>query len=571
MSDLRKYIQSGEHLLQSSISASATSLTLQAFKTSDGTNITTTDIGTLGHATLDPNTSSEESISFTTITQNGNGTATISGITRGLKFVDPYTETTALKLAHGAASVFIMTNTSAYYSEFANKSNNETISQTWIFSALPNTTAGDPVADNDLARKGYVDGVVAGTFPSNRLVVAGTAGETIADGNLIFFDSVTDNEWKLCDADTANTVENVLLGIAQGAGTNGNAITGGVLLEGLDDAQTGLTGGNIMFASNVAGGISSSAGTNEVTVGIVPAGSTTTLYFSPRFNQQLTENQQDALVGNNTDVAVGAGNLFVTQTGLQHNAEKYAVDNSSSTTAYTIALSPIPTSLTAGMIVFAKIISANTTTTPTLNVNSLGAKTIVNSNGSAVVVGQIGANSFNTFMYDGTNLVIQNLATVLPAIDGSNLTGISSGKIAIDLTDVTITNSTSETTLFTTSIPANTFGTNNGIKARLHLQSVTANSTYTLRLKYGATTMVTIASINHTGDVVVDIVILADGATNVQEGQLTAFGVGAIATISDLGTAAEDSTGALNLVVTAQYASNDSTLTFKNVYVEVIK
>lgn len=176
MADLRKYIQSQEHLLQSSISATATSLTLQSFKTSDLTNITTTDIGNLGHATLDPNTSSEESISFTTITQNGDGTATISGITRGLKFVDPYTETTSLKLAHGAASVFIMTNTSAYYAGFLNKNNDETIAGTYTYTstAIPiynsNPTFTD---DKHIISKKYADDLAIAGAPDGSTTVKG--------------------------------------------------------------------------------------------------------------------------------------------------------------------------------------------------------------------------------------------------------------------------------------------------------------------------------------------------------------------------------------------------------------
>ena len=118
-----------------------------------------------------------------------------------------------------------------------------------------------------------------------------------------------------------------------------------------------------------------------------------------------TQAENDALVGNNTDVAVGTGNKYVTQTGLIHNAETFAVDGSGSSTAYTADLSPVPTSLTDGMTVRVKIVSANTTTTPTLNVNSLGAKTIVKYTNTALAVGDIGTNSYNTFVYDSTNTV----------------------------------------------------------------------------------------------------------------------------------------------------------------------
>jgi hypothetical protein len=138
-------------------------------------------------------------------------------------------------------------------------------------------------------------------------VVAGNAGATVAAGQLVYLD-VADGEWKLCDADTAATVDNIILGLAQGAGTDGNAISNGVLLYGLDSNQTGLTNNTAYYASNTAGSISSSVGTVEVSVGI--SRSTTTLLFYPRYNQVLTENQQDALVGSSG--VPSASNTYVT-------------------------------------------------------------------------------------------------------------------------------------------------------------------------------------------------------------------------------------------------------------------
>lgn len=127
--------------------------------------------------------------------------------------------------------------------------------------------------------------------------------------------------------------------------------------------------------------------------------STNDTRVSPVSLATVTAGEVAALPGNNTDVAVGAGNKYVTQTGLQHNAEKYAVDTGSST-AYVITLSPAPTSLTDGMVVYAKLVNANTTTTPTLNVNGLGAKTIVFPGGAPLANGSIGTNFCGSFLYN---------------------------------------------------------------------------------------------------------------------------------------------------------------------------
>jgi len=127
-----------------------------------------------------------------------------------------------------------------------------------------------------------------------------------------------------------------------------------------------------------------------------------------------TSGRYAATVGNNTDVAVGAGNLFVTQTGLQHNAESYAVISSGSSTTYAVTLSPAPTSLTAGMSFKAKIDVANTTTTPTVNVNGTGAKTIVKWVNTALAIGDMPVNLIADLVYDGANVVLQNPLTTIP-------------------------------------------------------------------------------------------------------------------------------------------------------------
>lgn len=319
MADLRKYIQAQEFTLAGSgVTSSATSIILKSFKlpednTGTETNITTTDIGTLAYGVLEPNTAREETISFTTITQNADGTATLSGVTRGLDFVDTYATDSTRQFAHAGGTKFILSNPAAFYANFANKNNDETIAETWTFTTSDFPKMSDsttnPTNDEDLVPKHYVDGIaLGGSTNIDRIVVPGTAGETVADGELLYFDTVTNNEWMLADADTAAKIENVQLGIAQGAGTDGNAITGGVLLLGVDDAQSGLTAGDLMYASDTAGAISSSVGTKEVTVGI--AKSATELYFNPRLNQQITEDEQDALAG--TSGTPTTNNKYVT-------------------------------------------------------------------------------------------------------------------------------------------------------------------------------------------------------------------------------------------------------------------
>lgn len=326
MADI-KFITIPSKRLAESITATSTLLKLNNIEGWDGEDLTSGDFGDLLYAVLrnDQNTVIEIiELDPTTIAN-----ATTTGITinkRGLQFDgDLTTEVSANKLTwvKNETIVELGTNAPQLLNHTVRVIGAQTIAGIKTFSSLPATTAGDPVADNDLARKAYIDAAVSGSFPVNRIVVAGTAGATVAAGDLIYFDT-TDDEWKLCDADTAASVENVLLGIAQGAGTDGNAITNGVLIQGTDSNQSGLTVGDVMYASNTAGEIASSAGTTEVTVGI--AKSATELYFSPRFTLALTKTQQDAIPSTDEKAALagssgspGAGNTYVTEDDVAEN------------------------------------------------------------------------------------------------------------------------------------------------------------------------------------------------------------------------------------------------------------
>jgi hypothetical protein len=177
-----------------------------------------------------------------------------------------------------AGTSVAVTNNHHLFNNVVRTEDAQTIAGVKTFSAVPVTTGGNPINDGDLARKAYVDATATGTTNINRVVIAGNAGENVADGNLLYL-LEADNEWYKTDADDAAKVEGVLLGIAQGAGTNGNAITGGVLITGLDDAQSGLTQGDPYYASNTAGDITATPGTIRRSVGV--AQSETTLIFSP--------------------------------------------------------------------------------------------------------------------------------------------------------------------------------------------------------------------------------------------------------------------------------------------------
>lgn len=125
------------YTLQSSVSSTATTLTLSSFK--EPVSLIPYTMSYLNSsiecATIDPQTSHSEFVSFTGITQNANGTATISGLARGLGRSYPYTASTTLASAHSGQSQFILSDSPCLFILYAVKGNNEIIPGSWTFSS----------------------------------------------------------------------------------------------------------------------------------------------------------------------------------------------------------------------------------------------------------------------------------------------------------------------------------------------------------------------------------------------------------------------------------------------------
>lgn len=128
--------------------------------------------------------------------------------------------------------------------------------------------ANEPTLLNreELATVGYVlDTVNGGEVSYARLVISGNGGETFAAGAWIYFNT-TDQEWYKADADTSYAI-GTQFGVAQGAGSNGAAITGGILIKGIDTNQSGMVAGSKYYLSQTAGEITATPPTNQFFVG----------------------------------------------------------------------------------------------------------------------------------------------------------------------------------------------------------------------------------------------------------------------------------------------------------------
>jgi len=112
-----RFIQAQSFTLSSAgATAGSTSIILQSFLYSDGvTQIVTADLGDWCYMTLEPNNGTqEEAIQFTGVTQNANGTATLTGVSSvGFKY--PYTLTSGLVLNHAGGVTCIISNDASMY------------------------------------------------------------------------------------------------------------------------------------------------------------------------------------------------------------------------------------------------------------------------------------------------------------------------------------------------------------------------------------------------------------------------------------------------------------------------
>lgn len=131
----RKWVQTKKTQLYTSIGSTATSILLKnAFKLDGGLLDMEDDFGAIGFMTLEPGGLKEEIISFTGLSYNLSGTIlTLSGVTRGRAGEYPYT-TGGTAYGHSANRVAIFTNNPQHYEGFANKYNEETITQVWTFT-----------------------------------------------------------------------------------------------------------------------------------------------------------------------------------------------------------------------------------------------------------------------------------------------------------------------------------------------------------------------------------------------------------------------------------------------------
>lgn len=392
--------------LGTSISSTDTTILLSSFlEPVTGTPYTMDLLNTqIVYATISPKTTQSEFISFTGITQNADGTATLTGVVRGLAKKYPFTTDSAYQLPHSGQSQFIMSDAPQVFQEYVSLNNDETVGGVKIFTENPQTpaTATNP---DDIPNLAQVESIATGGASINAMIVTGTAGEAVIIGQVVYL-KISDQKWYKADSsDTTKSVA-VKLGITQTTGSG----TIAVLIGGLDQTQSGLVAGTVYYLST-GGAVSSTVGTNERLIG--RSISTTQILFE--------DDEQSRFVS------------------LTDGSRTYTADTGSAD-VYVMTLIPAILAYKAGQVFSFKAANANLTTTPTLNVNGLGAKTIVKNSGIvALVAGDIAVGQIVVVEYDGTNFQMSSQTGNIPAVAKFGGTGadgaltITSGVTQVDV------------------------------------------------------------------------------------------------------------------------------------------
>lgn len=519
--------------LRSPMTSSQTTIPVASLLTTDGTTITTNLLDGNVYLTIAPGASNQEIVKCTTVTATD-----FTGCIRGLAFSGTSESSVSdNRKPHSAGTVVVMSNVHYVFNRLIDgqTTNAQSVASAFTFAssvaftgAIPTIPTTTPTQDQEVASKAYVDTKAFSTSTSNKVVVDAVAGDTVAENDIVYFDE-TDDEWKLASATFVDQA-NYLVGLAMGSGTDGAAIAGGVMTQGIKTGFSGLTPGEPYFLSDTTGDISLSAGTVFFEVGY--AQSATQLYFFPKFKSYLTKNQKDALTGTS---------------GTPSNSNRYVTNE-------------------------------DATSTPT-------ASKVVRSSGSITLEdGWLGADAAGDLVYsDGTNMVGLDIGTARQTLHvNSGATGydwLTKGIIYTEFATA-MPLETGEINITTTTIATSTLSEYSGLRISGRFAPTNtsgSNKVYTFRIKYGGTTICTYDSIsadNNTGSATIafECTILYVG-TSSQSVFYSAYGRDGSSNddfvMGGGGTASVNSAATQNLTITAESSIGDLEGTIATILIEV--
>lgn len=386
------------YTLNSSISSTETTIPLVSFvEPVSGVPYTMALLNTdIVYGTIAPRTTSSEFISFTGITQNPDGSATLTGVTRGLSKKYPFTASAAFRLPHAGQSTFIMSDAPQVFNEYSVIENDETITGKKAFPAGGNANApvsgtvySAPVADIEYASKKYVDDTAVSGAPDANTTTKGLVQlPTQAQTDARTSTGSTGASLTPTPANLRTVLTHDL--VASAVGTDSYAIT-------VTPAAAAYSQGQVFrFKADVAN-------TGACTLNVSGLGAVALKAYGqdPR-NSYIVANSTVEVVYNSTgprfDIQSVSAQSQVSQDGL----EVYGASATGNDT-YAIAV-PTLTGYTVGQVFRVKADVANAGAA-SLNVNAIGALSILRPDGSALANGDIAANQiFEVVVYDASTV-----------------------------------------------------------------------------------------------------------------------------------------------------------------------
>lgn len=338
----------------------------------------------IAYGTISPKTTSSEFISFTGIIQNSNGTATLTGVTRGLAKKYPFTSDATYQLPHSGQSTFIISDAPQVFNKYVTLEDTETISGTKTFSASP--IVPTPTTPTQAANKAYADALAIAGAPNASTSVQGLVQEATqaqVDAKTV----IGSTGAKLFQ--NLSTVRSTLTSdyIADTGSANTYAITP-------SPAITAYTTGQIFsFKATNANTTASTLNVSSLGVKNIFKRGSLALDADDIIVGQIVQVEYD---GTQFQMLSQLGKAKISQIGT----EIYAAD-SVGTDAYAITLVPAITAYTTGLVVNFKAGTANTGNA-TLNVNAVGAKNILKGFNQTLATGDIALGQIVTVVYDAT-------------------------------------------------------------------------------------------------------------------------------------------------------------------------
>jgi microcystin-dependent protein len=178
-----------------------TTLTLASFKDIDGNNIAMQ--GTVMTGTVEPSSGvQEEQIIFTGVTQNANGTATLTGVS-SVGWASPYTQTSGFVKNHAGNTTFVLSDTAYLYSQYANLGGTNTFTGTDTFNISPIIPTVSSSQTTQAASVGYVNSVAIAGGAKASNTVFGISELTVAPATASVPLAVGDNDPRMPTAGQA--------------------------------------------------------------------------------------------------------------------------------------------------------------------------------------------------------------------------------------------------------------------------------------------------------------------------------------------------------------------------------